>query len=264
MTIRLTELMDAPAILQVPRYYLSGARGIEELCLVMSAPGSLSERVFAIAVCSDDTVRLGRSYLPAGSLNAVRAQAHSSCETEVDALQEVMRTYGRHLVDSMSACADVTLLPHGNESAHQCSMATLDEALGESWAQAGDSWCDELGAKDLALLSLHGMSETGLRSALRDHMRERCAGVLNHFDYFDAGIGCDPILYRWQQFLLTSPDTDFAPSLTAYNYLVSREPVVSATRVAAWNDPAFMERVRDFARYQRSSEALHLSAQRRL
>ena len=263
-TMRLTELINAPTILQVPRYYFCGARGVEELCLILAAPGSSSESVFAVAVCSDDTVRLGHVCLPAGSWNEVRAQAHSLCETEVDALQEVMWTHGGQLVDSLSACADVTLMRCGNKPAQQRSMATLDEALSESWLHAGDVWCDTIDANDLDLLKLNGISPATLRSALRDRMGERCARVMNHLDYFETGVANDPILCRWRQFLLTSPDTDFAPCLTAYNYLVSREPVVSATRVAVWNDPAFVARVRDFARYQRSSEALHLSAQRRL
>lgn len=263
-TIRLTELINAPTILQVPRYYFCGARGVEELCLILSAPGSSSESVFAVAVCSDDTVRLGHVCLPAGSLNEVRAQAHSLCETELDALQEVMLTHGGQLVDSLSACADVTLMRCGNKPAQQRSIATLDEALSESWLHAGDVWCDTIDANDFDLLKLNGISPATLRSALRDRMGERCVGALNHLDYFETGVANDPILYRWRQFLTIRPHADFVPSLSAYNYLVSREPVVAASRVAIWDDPSFMRCVHDFALYQRASETRHLSAHGRL
>jgi hypothetical protein len=256
MTSRLTELMVAPAPLQVPRYCFHNARGVEELCLILPPPGSLVERVFALSVGSDDTVRLGRACLPAGSLNEVRAQALSQREADNDALHELMRAHGRHLLSSLSACADVALMPFGNESAQQLSMGTLGEVLSESWVQAGDRCCDALGAEDLAVLGHNGISAAALRAALRELMTVRCADALNHLDYFEAGIENDPILSMWQQFLVVAPETDFVPSLTAYNYLVSSERVVSATRVAVWDDPAFMARVRNFARYQRAAEAL--------
>ena len=171
-----------------------------------------------------------------------------------------MRTHGRRLVASLSACADVALLPYGGEPTQQRATSTLDAALSESWVHAGNSWCDALGAKDLALLNRQGISETTLRAALHDRMTARCAGALNHLDYFDGGVDNDPILDRWWQFLTIRPHADFVPSLSAHNYLVSREPVVAACRVAVWDDPAFMERVHNIARYQRVSEALPLRA----
>lgn len=125
MTIRLAELLNAPTILQVPRYAFYDARDIEELCLILPPPGSLLECVFALAVGSDDTVRLGRACLPVGSFNEVRAQARTPRDTDVDALLALMRTHGRRLVASLSACADVALLPYGGEPTQQtCDVNT--------------------------------------------------------------------------------------------------------------------------------------------
>jgi hypothetical protein len=197
-------------------------------------------------------------------LNEVRAQALSPRETQVDALHEVMQTHGQHLVSASTACADVALMPYRSEPAQQRSTATLDEALSQSWLQAGDAWRDTIDANDLELLKLNGISAATRRSALRDCMGNRCAGVLNHLDYCETGVANDPILYRWRQFLNIRPRADFVPSRSAYNYLVSREPVVVASRVAVWDDPSLMECVHDFARYQRGSETLHLSAHGRL
>ncbi|MBC7622138.1 MAG: hypothetical protein H7232_01990 [Aeromicrobium sp.] len=259
-TMRLTELLTAVAILQVPRHYFPDAEGVEELCLILPAPGSLVKSVFAIAVASDDTVRLGSAGLPEDSLKAVRAQAHSQCDGlgEGDALQSAMEEHGAHLFASLSACAEVSLwsCPNSRAPAPTSAIAALDDVLSRTWLAAGDSWFGGLGADDLALLQYHGLAADLLCSELRDCMKARCAGALDHLDYFEAGVNQDSILTMWRKFLMAGPDCDFVPSLSAYNYLVSQDVVVAASRVPVWDDPLFMTRVNSFVRYQRAAEAL--------
>ena len=256
---RLSELLHAPAILQVPRHdFFPDGRGIEELFLILNPPGSALETVFALAVSSDDTLRLGRIGLPAGCLDAVRAQAQSPCEDEVDALLSVMQEHGRDLFASLSACAEVALWSCRNPRSQSAVMPTLDNVLGRTWLNAAEVWFGELGEDDLAALACHGLSVDVLLLALQDRMSGRCAGVLNHLDYFEAGVEHDPILSMWRQFLRSAPESDFVPSLVAFNYLVSRDVVVMASRVAIWDDPLFMTRVQNYAYYQRAAEALML------
>ena len=158
----------------------------------------------------------------------------------------------RELHKDISAVA--ALIDSGDEPIRPRVMVTLNTVLSQSWVQAADAWCNTLDAVDHALLARHGLTEVRLRSALCECMRLRCSGALDHLDYFEAGVDADPILSRWREFLALSGTTDFVPSLTAYNYLVSQNPVVKASRMAVWDDPEFMPHVADFAQYQRACE----------
>ena len=253
-------------MVQVPRQHFAEWGGIEELCLILPPPRLPFASLFALAVGRDDTLRLGRLGLPAASLDAVRAPSSSQSDWEIDGVQTLFQAHGRRVIASLSACAHVTLIPGGREApqqSHQISMPTLDTLLSQAWVRAGNAWFDDLGEADLSTLERDGLAPDRLRVALAERMSARCDGVLNQLDYFDAGVDNDPILSRWSQFLATAAGGDFVPSLAAYNYLVSRDPVVKAGRVPVWADPEFMTHVDAYARYQRACETRLQPAQGR-
>ena len=265
-TIRLTELLNARAMVQVPRQHLADWGGIEELCLILPPPGLPFASLFVLGVGVDDTLQLGRIGLPARSLDAVRAQTSSQSDGDIDGVETLMLAHGRQVIASLSACAHVTLIPGGlvvPEHSHQIWMPTLDTLLSQAWVRAGNAWFDDLGEADLSTLERDGLAPDRLRVALAERMSARCDGVLNQLDYFDAGVDNDPILSRWTQFLATAAGGDFVPSLAAYNYVVSRDPVVKAGRVAVWADPEFTTHVDAYARYQRACETRLQPAQGR-
>ena len=269
-TTRLTGLLTARAMVQVERHHFLDWGGIEELCLILPPPGLPFASLYALAVGRDDTLRLGRVGLPAGNLDAVRAQASSQSDKEIDGAQTLMQALiqaqGRRVITSLSACANVTLIPGAREApqqSHQISMPTLDTLLSQAWVRAGNAWFDDLSEADLDSLQRDGLAPDRLRAAIAERMSARCAGVLNQLDYFDASVDNDPILSRWSLFLATTAGGDFVPSLAAYNYLVSRDPVVKASRVPVWADPEFMTHVDAYARYQRACETRLQPAQGR-
>jgi len=262
-TIRLTELLTERAMVQVPRQHLADWDGIEELCLILPPPGLPFASLFVLGVGVDDTLRLGRVGLPARSLDAVRAHASSQSEGDIDGVETLMLAHGRQVITSLSAIAHVTLIPGGREvpeHSHPIGMPTLDTLLSHSWVRAGDAWFDDLGEADLDALERDGLAPDRLRAAITERMSARCVGVLNQLDYFDAGVDNDPVLSRWSRFLATDAEGDFVPSLAAYNYVVSRNPVVMASRVPVWADPEFMTQVDAYARYQRACETRLQSA----
>lgn len=265
-TIRLTELLNARAMVQVPRQYLADWGAIEELCLILPPPGLPFASLFTLGVGVDDTLRLGRIGLPAGILDLVRAHASSQSEGDIDGVETLMLAQGRRVIASLSACAHVTLMPGGREvpeHTHQIGMPTLDTLLSLAWVRAGNAWFDDLGEAELDALERDGLTPDRLYAAIAECMSARCAGVLNQLDYFDAGVDNDPVLSRWSRFLVTAAEGDFVPSLAAYNYLVSRDPVVKSGRVPVWVDPEFMTQVDAYARYQRACDTRLQSARGR-
>ena len=114
-TLRLTALLNAPTVVQVPRQHVAGQGGVEELLVFLPPPGMPRECGFALAASSDDTLRFGRFSLPAGGLDAVRRQVNGTREAETDALQALMQAHGQHLVAARSACAEVALVESGGE-----------------------------------------------------------------------------------------------------------------------------------------------------
>lgn len=283
-TQRLTELLKTRVIVQVPRYCFPSSNGIQELFLVLQPPRPMASSVFVLAVNNDDTLAFGRTRIAEDYLKAVRTPRaiHSPSASNLgaglltgghtlghndmhnddpqDALHLLMSRYGARLIDSISACSNLTLLPSDHAQDDPTVNTSLTEMLSRNWLDAGEAWLASLDAAALALLHREGIALPLLHAAVLDCMAGRCADVLNCLDHFDAGVDQDPLVRAWLQHQATTDDTNSVLSISAYNYLVSTAAVVKASRVATWTDPLFMSRVQHFAAYQSAAESLLRSA----